>query len=80
MLGDKFMLDVILSFIVFIIMLLFTSIIFILANVKEDNMNNTYIIEVTPNKDGKLFITLYGTKYEIIVKETKTKPAKADKE
>lgn len=45
-------------------------------------MNNTYTIEVTPNKDGKLFITLYGTKYEIIVKkeEPKSKPAKADKE
>ena len=36
------------------------------------------VIEVTPNKDGKIFITLYGTKYEIVVKETK-KPAKADK-
>lgn len=36
------------------------------------------VIEVTPNKDGKIFITLYGTKYEIVVKENK-KPAKADK-
>jgi hypothetical protein len=34
-------------------------------------MNNN-VIEVTPNKDGKIFITLYGTKYEIVVK----KPAK----
>ena len=32
-------------------------------------------IEITPDKDGKLYITLYGTKYEIIVKEPK-KPAK----
>lgn len=31
----------------------------------------TNVIEVTPNKDGKLFITLYGTKYEIKVKEPK---------
>ncbi len=31
-------------------------------------------IEVTPNKDGKIFITLFGTKYEIIVK--KPKPSK----
>ena len=31
----------------------------------------TNVIEVTPNKDGKLFITLYGTKYEIKVKEVK---------
>jgi hypothetical protein len=33
-------------------------------------------IEVTPNKDGKIFITLYGTRYEIVVKEPKTRPAK----
>lgn len=43
-------------------------------------MNDTYKIEVYPNKDGKLFITLYGTKYEIIVKEPKVeKPVKTDK-
>ena len=36
-------------------------------------MNN--IIEVTPDKDGKVFITLYGTRYEIIVK----KPVKEKK-
>ena len=39
-------------------------------------MNN--VIEVTPNKDGKIFITLYGTKYEIKIKEPK-KPAKVEK-
>ena len=32
------------------------------------------IIEVTPNKDGKIFITLYGTKYQIVIK----KPAKKE--
>ena len=37
-------------------------------------------IEVTPNKDGKIFITLYGTKYEIVVKEPVKKQAKVDKE
>ena len=40
------------------------------------------IIEVTPDKDGKIFITLYGTRYQIVVKEqpkTVTKPAKTDK-
>lgn len=36
------------------------------------------IIEVTPDKDGKVFITLYGTKYEIKVKEPK--PSKKEKE
>ena len=30
-------------------------------------MNN--VIKVTPNKDGKIFITLYGTKYEIVVEK-----------
>lgn len=32
------------------------------------------IIEVIPDKDGKLFITLYGTRYQIVVKE-QPKPA-----
>lgn len=27
------------------------------------------IIEVTPDKNGKIFITLYGMKYEIKIKE-----------
>lgn len=41
------------------------------------------VIEVTPDKDGRVFITLYGTKYEIKVKEpkvTEPKPSKKDKE
>lgn len=33
------------------------------------------IIKVKPDKDGKMFITLYGTKYQIIVEEEK-KPVK----
>lgn len=39
------------------------------------------IIEVVPNKDGKIFITLYGTRYQIVVKEPKPvkKTAKTDK-
>ena len=39
-------------------------------------MNSANVIEVTPDKDGRLFITLYGTRYEIKAKEpkpTKTK-------
>lgn len=38
------------------------------------------VIEVTPDKDGKVFITLYGTKYEIVIKERKQKTAKDDKQ
>ena len=32
------------------------------------------VINVTPDKDGRIFITLYGTKYEIVV--NKPKPSK----
>lgn len=41
-------------------------------------MNKAQVIEVTPDKDDKVFITLYGTKYQIVVKEPK--PSKKDKE
>lgn len=34
------------------------------------------IIEVTPDENGKIFITLYGTKYQIVVKEPKSKKKK----
>ena len=39
----------------------------------------TNVIKVVPNKEGRIFITLYGTKYEIVVEkpvEAKEKPAK----
>lgn len=32
------------------------------------------IIKVVPDKDGKIFITLYGTRYQIVVEE-QPKPA-----
>jgi len=35
-------------------------------------MNN--VIKVKPNEKGEIFITLYGTKYQIVVEEEK--PAK----
>lgn len=41
-------------------------------------MNNVQVIEVVPDKNGKVFITLYGTKYQIVVKEPK--PSKKEKE
>lgn len=31
--------------------------------------NNIQVIEVTPDKNGRVFITLYGTKYEIKIKK-----------
>ncbi len=31
------------------------------------------IIKVTPDSEGKIFITLYGTRYQIVVEETKKK-------
>lgn len=39
-------------------------------------MNN--IIKVTPDKDGKIFITLYGIRYQIVIQE-QPKPPKTDK-
>lgn len=80
------MLNTIISILVLIVMGVFSSIVFILANIdqiiKEDANMDKNIIEVTPDKDGKIFITLYGTRYQIVVKEqpkTVTKPAKTDK-
>ena len=29
------------------------------------------VIKVIPDKDGKIFITLYGTKYQIVVEQPK---------
>lgn len=37
------------------------------------------IIEVTPDREGRIFVTLYGTRYQIVVKEPVKKPAKTDK-
>ena len=37
------------------------------------------VIKVTPDKHGKIFITLYGTKYQIVIDEPKPSKAK-DKE
>lgn len=37
------------------------------------------VIKVIPDKDGKLFITLYGTRYEIVIEKPATKPAKTEK-
>ena len=39
-------------------------------------VSNVQVIEVTPDKDGKVFITLYGTKYQIVVKEPKPSKTK----
>lgn len=37
---------------------------------------NAQVIKVTPDKDGKIFITLYGTKYQIVVDEPKPSKTK----
>jgi len=36
------------------------------------------VIEVTPNTKGEIFITLYGTKYQIVVKDNKPASKKAE--
>lgn len=38
------------------------------------------IIKVKPDKDGKIFIKLFGTKYQIVVEEEKPTKKKASKE
>ena len=42
-------------------------------------MTKANVIEVTPDKNGNVFITLYGTKYQIVVKENKPNKAKEEK-
>lgn len=37
------------------------------------------VIKVKPDKDGKVFITLYGTRYEIVIEQPKPSKNK-DKE
>ena len=37
------------------------------------------VIKVKPNSDGEIFITLYGTKYQIIVEGNEPKPKKTTK-
>lgn len=34
-------------------------------------MNN--VIKVTPNEKGEIFITLYGTRYQIVIEKPKKK-------
>lgn len=46
---------------------------------KEEIKLNNNVIEITPDKDGKLFITLYGTKYQIVVKNKKQNKEKDNK-
>ena len=37
------------------------------------------VITVTPDKDGKIFITLFGTKYAIVIKDGKETTPKSKK-
>lgn len=38
------------------------------------------VIKVTPNSKGEIFITLYGTKYQIVIEEVKKPAVKKDAE
>ena len=41
-------------------------------------MSKANVIEVTPDRNGDVFITLFGTRYQIVIKESKPdKPKKA---
>ena len=39
--------------------------------VRRDTMTK---VIAKPDKDGKLYITLYGTKYEVVIENEKVKP------
>lgn len=34
-------------------------------------MSKANVIEVTPDRNGEVFITLFGTRYQIVIKESK---------
>lgn len=36
------------------------------------------VIKVTPNSKGEIFITLYGTKYQIVIEDNKPVSKKAE--
>lgn len=38
------------------------------------------VIEVTPDREGKIYITLYGTRYQIVVKDAPKTTKKNEKE
>lgn len=42
-------------------------------------MEKASIIKVKPNEKGEIYITLYGTKYQIVVEKDIEKPKKAKK-
>lgn len=71
--------EIILCILILILVTIGTIIVIILNDgiheIKEGAyMNN--VIEIVPDKDGKLFITLYGTKYQIVVKNKPVEPVK----
>ena len=39
-------------------------------------MDKAQVIKVTPDKNGHVFITLYGTKYQIVIDEPKPSKTK----
>ena len=70
------MLNTIITILFFIIMLLWASVTFILANVIKEGKAMDNKIEVKPNKDGKYIVVLYGHTIELVpVKPTTSKKA-----
>lgn len=49
---------------------------FLLCYVRRDTMTK---VIAKPDKDGKLYITLYGTKYEVVIENEKVKPKEENK-
>lgn len=70
------MLELLLKIVIFILMGLWATVTFILANVEKEDCNMETKIEVKPNKDGKYIVVLYGHTIELVpVKPTTSKKA-----
>jgi hypothetical protein len=70
------MLDTLLIIVFLILMFIWASVIFILANVVKEDCDMDNKIEVKPNKDGKYIVVLYGHTIELVpVKPTENKKA-----
>lgn len=68
--------DTAIAFIFMLCMGAFAGATFLLANMEKEGFTMTEVIKVTPNKDGKYVVVLYGHTIELVpVKPAETKKA-----
>lgn len=63
--------DTAIAFIFMLCMGAFAGATFLLANMEKEGFTMTEVIKVTPNKDGKYIVVLYGHTIELVPAETK---------